>query len=115
MLRYRLESWWDLHSPRYYAKRVKWFIQRGRRGWADCDTWDLDHYLAVVMAGSLEYLSDFSLGYPPEYTWETWQKELRKVAKGFRDYHDPWKFGDTPESTDHSLQRLPHIYYSLWS
>jgi hypothetical protein len=32
-------------SPRRIYYKMKFTLQRARRGWADCDTWDLDHYL----------------------------------------------------------------------
>src|SRR6266852_1897293 len=32
----------------WWIKGLKWFWQRGRRGWADCDTWSFDNYLAGV-------------------------------------------------------------------
>ena len=29
---------------------IKWFIQRGMRGYADCDVWNTDRYLAKLIA-----------------------------------------------------------------
>lgn len=46
-----------------YAE-TKWFIQRGRRGWADCDTWSLDDYLDGWMPAALRYLRDHKHGVP---------------------------------------------------
>jgi hypothetical protein len=51
-------------APRntYYA--IKYFIQRGRRGWADCDTWSLDSYLDGFMPHALRYLKAHKHGVP---------------------------------------------------
>lgn len=36
--------------------RVKTFIQRGMRGWADSDTWCLDYYIAKVISEGVQHL-----------------------------------------------------------
>jgi len=33
--------------------RIRTFIQRGKRGWADSDSWSFDHYLANIIAGGV--------------------------------------------------------------
>ena len=35
---------------------VKWFIQRGKRGYADCDVWSLDSYLNSWMPEAIHQL-----------------------------------------------------------
>ena len=45
-------------------KKIYWFFQRGKRGWADCDTWDLYSYLARVIKGSVKHLKDSKMGTP---------------------------------------------------
>lgn len=39
-------------------QRLKWFIQRGRRGYADCDVWNFNDYLADVIIGGLLELKE---------------------------------------------------------
>jgi hypothetical protein len=46
----------------YYA--VKWFIQRGIRGWAPRDTWGLDDYLSGWLPQALRYLKEHKHGVP---------------------------------------------------
>lgn len=93
-------SWDDLvadleaHPPgwfmrRYYAlrrlpgnvrrqwRRFREFFVRGRRGWAESDTWGLDGYLARVMGEALEHLAENSHGYPLYTTADQWRAELR--------------------------------------
>ena len=43
---------------------IKWFLQRGRRGWADRDTWSMDSYLERVIPGMLIRLANAAHGYP---------------------------------------------------
>jgi len=45
-----------LETIRLFPRKIKWFIQRGKRGWADCDTWGLDFYLADIIENSIQYL-----------------------------------------------------------
>ena len=42
---YRYFNYSPWGSPRRIYYKMKFTLQRARRGWADCDTWDLDHYL----------------------------------------------------------------------
>jgi len=30
-------------------KEIKWFWQRGKRGWADCDVWGFQDYLTDII------------------------------------------------------------------
>ena len=57
-------------------KEIKWFIQRGKRGWADCDTWDLFVYNAKIMSESLKYLSQHTTAYPEKYSYKKWRQQL---------------------------------------
>lgn len=65
-------------------KQVKFFYQRGRRGWADCDVWGMDYYLARVIPGMLKDLRKNHNGYPA--TLETdneWVAIINKIIAGF--------------------------------
>lgn len=50
--------------PRYTYYGIKYFIQRGRRGWADCDTWSLDNYLSEWLPAALRHLKETKHGVP---------------------------------------------------
>lgn len=57
--------WWKYwFSPRSYYYYVKYKWQRAQRGWADCDVWSLDHYLAAWLPGALEHLKKTKHGIP---------------------------------------------------
>lgn len=47
-----LKNPWLLPKEWYY--HTKWFIQRGHRGWADCDAWSIDYYISRIMVEMLE-------------------------------------------------------------
>ena len=41
-----------------FRPRIKWFFQRGRRGYADVDAWNLPGYLSDWLPGVLRNLKD---------------------------------------------------------
>jgi len=68
-------------------KEIKYFIQRGRRGYSDSDTWDFDDYLADVISKGLKVLKDNLHSYPVEFeTIEQWQEILDSIIDGFEAY-----------------------------
>ena len=66
----RLKLWYPLRrflgklNPLPHYREIKYFFQRGRRGWADCDTWDLHDYLAGWLPAALRYYKIHGHGYP---------------------------------------------------
>lgn len=64
-----------------FPRKVKWFIQRGKRGYADCDLWNFDTYLEKIISKGLRELSRTTHGYPVSYeTFENWQAQLNNIA-----------------------------------
>ena len=37
-----------IDNPRDFKNNIKWFIQRGKRGYSDRDLWSFDWYLAEI-------------------------------------------------------------------
>ena len=60
--------------------RVRTFIQRGIRGWADSDTWCLDYYIATVISEGIQHLI--------KYGNSCWTKKdlnaLKEIIKTFK-------------------------------
>lgn len=81
----RLPGWLREHSPAAYARRAKAFWQRGRRGWADADVWSLDTYLAPLISGAVTCLRDNLHSYPPDMTFEEWERTLTEIVEGFEE------------------------------
>ena len=74
-------------------RKIKWFIQRGIRGWADSDTWDFHCYLADIITGGTKYLLENQHGYPGSLTEKEWDQKLKEMIWAFeyyRDYSDIW-------------------------
>ena len=63
-----------------YCREIKWFIQRGSRGWSDQDAWNLFSYNSRVMSEALNYLSQITNGYPEEYTYKRWKIKLKATS-----------------------------------
>lgn len=72
---------WKIADESYY--RTKWFIQRGWRGYADCDVWSLDGYLTGWMPKALRTLADSKIGHPMGMTMKGWHTRLEAMADGF--------------------------------
>jgi hypothetical protein len=117
---YKLHWWLGRHGPIQQLDQLEVFVQRGRRGWADRDTYDLDRYLSSVIAGSLRHLADISHGWPGESsewpTFEQWLTQLRDLADTF-DRFCQWEDipADERESTiDVAFATLRKAWWGLW-
>lgn len=72
-------------------KKVKYFIQRGKRGWSDEDWWQMNTYIAKMMPPLLRRLAKENYGCPGEFWDETavnnechkWTEALEEMAQGF--------------------------------
>lgn len=70
------------NSVRTACQKVVTYHQRGRRGWAVSDTWNLDSYLTQVISGSVDYLRQHTQGHPSGMTKDEWDTILSKIATG---------------------------------
>ncbi len=86
--------WWPIWRflDKYFnfvqhGREIKWFIQRGTRGWADRDAWGYFSYNARVNREVLEWLKVHKLGHPVsmyEYTEHrnpTYEEEKEAIKK----------------------------------
>jgi hypothetical protein len=62
---------------------VKWFIQRGQRGYSDRDIWNLESYLSGWLPSALKVLETSRYGYPQGMTRRGWETRLRIMREGF--------------------------------
>jgi hypothetical protein len=79
---------------KFLFRRARGFFTRGYRGWADYDTWGLDHYLAGVLAGSLRHLAKHKQGCPSvlyeqwgDKAFDIWRDQLLAWADWFEWYY----------------------------
>ena len=68
--------------------QAKWAWQRSRRGWSDADIWNMDGYLAGVVAGMLNRLRLHTHSHPITLTHEAWQAKLAELEAAFQHYAD---------------------------
>ena len=77
-----------LYQPHKYIRdvydRCKWFIQRGIRGYSDCDVWGWYSHHSKMMVGVLKYLRANAHGYPMGHSPAKWDKKLKVMQDGFQ-------------------------------
>ena len=73
-----------IELPGDFYREVKYFIQRGRRGFSDRDTWDFDYYLSDVIVGGITQLENNFSGVPNDLSEEEWRKILSQIKLTFQ-------------------------------
>ena len=64
-------------------RRIRNFIQRGIRGWANEDTWDFDTYLAKIISEGITYLKKNKPGIPCDLV-EKYDEEIAIIKRDER-------------------------------
>lgn len=126
--RYWFKHWLNPGTYYYY---VKYKIQRANRGWADCDIWSLDNYLAEWLPDALKRLKDIKHGTPmsmfpeePEFIAEdgnptdtaheiaikNWDIALLKMIAGFEAYN---RMQGSPQSYEPEIGEFPHFKWEF--
>lgn len=87
------DIWWWLkyglrNKIRDFKYSVKWFIQRGKRGFSDDDFFNGDWFLADLISRFLKHVAKHGTTYPGFMTPEEWEARLLKIAKAFDDYRN---------------------------
>ena len=103
---------WHLRHPLSTIKeahrKVQYFIQRGRRGYADCDAWNLHGYLSSWMPDALRQLRDGN-AYPYPLTAKLWEEKLTTMIEGFealQRQENLWEEGLAPWDEQAEWNRL---------
>lgn len=96
---------WDRADRR--LRNIKFFWQRGKKGYSDLDVWGFDAYLCKVMVGGLTKLIDNLHGHPyefgdthPDDPLAAWSAVLKEMREGFEAAHkiiDPHSVDDDYE------------------
>lgn len=79
---------WVFHRIKNFLtnmpKRIKFFYQRGKRGYSDQDVWSMDWWFFSVVVPMLKQLRDTKQGYPSKFkTPEEWDRELDTMIHYF--------------------------------
>ena len=70
---------------KYLPREIKWFFQRGIRGYADCDCWAIDEWFDRVVIPMIQSLKENKHGYPVDMTEELWNIELERMIYYFTE------------------------------
>lgn len=98
--RWRYPDCW-IKNARMFFKSFKYAYQRITKGYANCDTFDLDSYYLDIFSGTLNYLADNHCGYPgnDEFpTDESWTIYLKELAYKFYLANESNEAYSTPEA-----------------
>lgn len=132
MLR-KLKNLWPLYPMRQ-------FWQRGRRGWASGDTWEMHSHLSGVLAEMTEYLAENHIGHPVFFEGDTaefdcdteegcakadekWRGILLGIADGFRaaqeiderfDREDTDEYKERKARFDDGMRLFHDYFFHLW-
>ena len=104
-------------------KQIKFFIQRGRRGYADCDVWNVHSYLSDLLPKMLRQLS-VGYGCPSDLydkkatnnECHKWTEIIEEIAQGFEaaQFLDKMKYHKWVDSkTSKGAKTLEIDYESL--
>lgn len=107
-----------LEKPHDLYREIKYFIQRGRRGYSDRDMWDLGQYINhILLCGCTKYRKDM-LGYPGFMTEARWTKILDEIIEGCNIYdNDVDGFVGEPAKKvkiDRAFHLLARYYDNMW-
>lgn len=67
---------------------LKWKGQRFKRGYSDCDTWNIDNWFLTIMPKMLQDLKDNLHGHPVEMNQEEWENLLDKMIYCFKEANE---------------------------
>ncbi len=90
-LAHYLRKPWEIFED--YGREVKFFWQRGTRGYSDRDVWSVDWFLTSIMPSMLQQLKRTTHGAPIGVGMKRWYKKLDhmtetfKIARQIEDYH----------------------------
>jgi len=116
-----------------FFNHIKWFIQRGVRGYSDRDVWSLDTYIFKILSGGLIRLADTTHGYPCPYPKDAhsltqptsctcayrWDSDLREYAALFHKLAEDSFEGDDwikeeEAAYQKSMEWIKENFSSLW-
>lgn len=120
-----------------FPKKVKWFIQRGTRGWADCDVWSIDWFLTDIIPEMIDQLKETTQGPPiscynkndfddignpikgsDKKAQKKWFKILDEISEGFRLTRKSQNYEKLTKKEEQKINRafklFKDYYYSFW-
>ena len=118
------------------CRQAKWFVQRGKRGYADNSIWSLDWYLTGFMGNALRELADQVHGTPiidvgrvienpsdcDALTMEEWKATILYIAETFDigrkmqdfEYKSDEDYQAAKKRFNHGMQMFGEYFFNLW-
>ena len=105
-------------------KKIKWFFQRGMRGYSDYDLWDLHSYLAEFLVEALtdmkrKYVNNGIYPFEVDDEYE-WLKLLDEMIRGFQaikeidETDDLEKIEKLAKIAEKGLKTFSTYFRDLW-
>lgn len=116
--------WWERVTD--IPNKIKYFFQRGIRGYADEDTWSIDWYISSWLPQAIKELRDRKIGYPgiKGMTSKKWSTILTEIADGFEadrkynnlefDFMNKKQCEKLIQKKDRGMKLFVKWYNSLW-
>lgn len=103
-------DWWKFPYDLY--RELKAFYKRGMYGWADCDTWSLDVYLASWLPDALE-------SYKDDHVLHRFNVDLMidgfKAAQEQEDYETQEEWEELEKRRLKGMTEFVKHYNALWN
>jgi len=90
--RYYITHPWKWVSD--FLRRVRWAWQRSKRGYADCDWWNMDYWMIAVLPSMFDDFAKYHCGYPAGesgFTDEQWTAYIKEIAQHLRNCDEEQK------------------------
>lgn len=115
-----------------WKNKIKWFFQRGIKGYCDRDLWDIDIWFTTIFPKMLDEFDKTRHGYPcalsiedeikfrnDDEIWEQmnleWSNTLQEMAKLFIDAKPDFPRSKINEQAkDEAFKLLSEHFYNLW-
>lgn len=75
----------------HFQKHIKWPIQRAKKGYSDCDLWNIKDWFMENISKMLIELSTRNMGYPGTTDYPTdklWREDLKKYGLMAREIYE---------------------------
>lgn len=93
--------------------KIKMFIQRGKNGYCDEDTWSIDSWFVRIFPKMLTQLKAEKMGHPADLKEEEWDNILQEMIDCFKKA-DLWSEEPTNEYWEEYIQKGTEELREKW-
>lgn len=107
---------------RLFPRQIKWFFQRGFKGWCDEDIWSIDITLNERLPRMIRELKDVQIGCYPSFfdkdiyidPESAWHVVLERIAEGFEANNALCNLNFKNEKEKFELERKCKLEFRLF-